>query len=77
MFKKMVGVLFAFVLGVLGMVSNAAYAVTTPPDYTTLTSSVDYSTTTAAVLLIMAGLAGVYILLAGGAMILAKIKGGK
>jgi hypothetical protein len=46
------------------------------PDFTTLTDSVDFSTAIAAILLVMAGLAGVYIVMKGGSLILSKLRGG-
>ncbi|GHU39158.1 hypothetical protein AGMMS50256_38860 [Betaproteobacteria bacterium] len=48
----------------------------TPPDFSTLTSSVDFSTAITAVLLVMAGLAGVFIVIRGGKLILSMLRGG-
>ena len=70
MLKKIKGV----VVGV------AASAVALPvlaagPDFTGLTSQIDWSTATAAILLVMGGLAGVYIVMKGGSLILSKLRG--
>ena len=54
------------------LVANAA-----APDFSTLTAAVDFSTVITAILLVMAGLAGVYIVWVGGGMILTKLKAGK
>ena len=61
-----------FLAVLASFVSGMALAV--PPNFTTLTAAVDYTTATAAILLVMAGLAGVYIVMGGGSMILAKLK---
>lgn len=53
--------------------SSAALAV--PPDFTALTSQIDMSTTSAALLLAAAALVGVYILWKGANMIMGAFKG--
>lgn len=63
------------VVAVVAVVPAFALAATTAPDFSTLTSAVDYSTAIAAILLVMAGLAGVYIVMSGGSMILQKLRG--
>lgn len=70
MLKKVKGV----VVAVAASVPVVALAAGT--DYTSLTAAVDYSTAIAAVLLVCAGLAGVYIALSGAKMILQKLRGG-
>lgn len=47
-----------------------------PPDFTTLTAAVDFSTVITAVLGIFAALASVYIVVAGGRMILTRLRAG-
>lgn len=46
-----------------------------PPDYTSLTSAIDMSTTSAALLLAASALIGVYILWKGAKMIMDAFKG--
>jgi hypothetical protein len=60
-------------LGSFG-VAGGAFA-GTAPDFTSLTTAVDYTTAVAAILLVAAGLAGVYIVMAGIKLILPMIKG--
>lgn len=64
--------LFSLWMFLMSMAARAA----TGPDFSTLTAAVDYSTAIAAILLVMAGLAGVYIVMSGGSMILRKLRGG-
>ena len=45
-------------------------ALAAPPDFTSLTAAVDFSTAIAAVLLVFAGIAGVAIMWKGGKLIL-------
>lgn len=67
--KKLVaGVAIAAVSG------SAAFAQATPPDFSTLTSAVDYSTVTAAVMTIAAGLVGVYLAMAGARLVLSMLR---
>lgn len=65
MLKKIAGV-------VVSVAPLSAFAAA--PDFTTLTAAVDWSTAIAAILLVMAGLAGVFIVSGGGSMILDKIR---
>lgn len=52
----------------LTVLPSAAFAV--PPDFTTLTAAADFSTASAAILVVLAALAGVAIVWKGGRMIL-------
>lgn len=61
-----------FISGLLG--ASGAFAV--PVDLTTVTAAVDFSTVIAAMLLVAAALAGVYIAWKGAKMILNAIRGG-
>lgn len=45
------------------------------PDFTGLTSQIDWSTAIAAILLVMGGLGGVYVVMKGGSLILSKLRG--
>lgn len=66
---------FAWLLAAfVSLLAVPAFAV--PPDYSTLTALIDYSTTITAIMTVFGGLAGVYIVVAGGRMILSKMKGG-
>lgn len=71
MLKKVKGVVVGVATGVSALPAFAA-----GPDFSTLTASVDFSTAIAAILLVMAGLAGVYIVMKGGSLILSKLRGG-
>lgn len=66
MLKKIAGV-------VLAVAPLSAFAL--PPDFTALTSQIDMSTTSAALLLAAAALVGVYILWKGANMIMGAFKG--
>jgi uncharacterized integral membrane protein len=57
------------------LASLAVNAFAAAPDFTSLTTAVDYSTAIAAILLVAAGLAGVGIVMAGIKLILPMIKG--
>jgi len=46
-------------------------------DFSSLTAAVDFGTAIAALLLVMAGLAGVYIVWTGGSLVIGKLKAGK
>lgn len=74
--KKFQKLIHKFGLGLASLLF-AGSAMALPPDFTTLTSSVDYSTAIAAILLVFAALAGVYIVMSGGSMILNKLRGGR
>jgi len=63
----------ALAAGGLTMASVSAFAVA--PDFTSLTASIDFSTAISAILLVMAALAGVYIIMKGGDLILSKLRG--
>lgn len=65
----------AFVASSLGiMLSGAASAQATPPDFTTLTGAVDFSTAITAILAVFALVAAVYVVWKGGTLILAAIR---
>lgn len=64
--------LLTLVLAAAAAVSAPVFAL--PPDFTPLTSAVDFSTVISAVLGIMAALAGVFIVMRGGSLILGKIR---
>ncbi|HSH72826.1 MAG TPA: hypothetical protein VK974_07190 [Methylophilaceae bacterium] len=69
--KFLLNVLFVF-LTLMGFVSGNAFAV--GPDFTTLTTGVDFSTIGPALLLIAVAISGVYVIWKGAKMILAAIK---
>lgn len=69
MFKKIAGVVVATVA------SASAFAL--PPDFSTMTGQIDWTTATAAVLLVAGGLAALYVVFTGSGLINSKIKGGK
>ena len=70
---KLIQMLF---LTILSLLCNIAFAAGTGPDFSGLTAQVDWTTAIAALLLVMGGLAGVYIVWTGGSLILAKLKRG-
>lgn len=62
------------------VVSTVAVGLSVPafaagPDFSGLTSQIDWTTAIAAILLVMGGLAGVYIVMKGGDLILTKLRG--
>lgn len=61
--------LFVMVTGLL-----SSLGVLAAPDYTTLTDSVDFGTTIAAVLVVFAAIAALYLVIRGGKVILASLK---
>lgn len=67
--SKMQSVAVAVVLSVLAAPSFAV-----APDLTALTAAVDFSTTITAVLGIMAALAGVYVIMKAGSLVLSRIR---
>lgn len=69
MFKKIAA-------GALSIVA-AASAFAAPPDFSTMTGQIDWTTATAAVLLVAGGLAALYVVFTGSGLINSKIKGGK
>lgn len=56
-------------------VSNVAMA--TGPDFSGMTSQIDWSTVTAAILLVAGGLSAIYVIFTGSSLINSKIRGGK
>jgi hypothetical protein len=64
-------------VGGTGLTLAAGNAMAAAPDFSSLTAAVDYSTAITAVLLVAAGLAGVYIVIAGIRLILPMLKGGR
>jgi len=56
----------------ISMIPMAAFAL--PPDFTALTGAIDLSTVGAAVLGVMASIAGIVVLVRGGQMILSALK---
>jgi len=69
---KLIQMLFFTILALLCNLASAAGG----PDFSGLTAQVDWTTAIAALLLVMGGLAGVYIVWTGGSLILAKLKRG-
>lgn len=67
--KTLIQTLIALFLMTLGLNAFAD-----PPSFTTLTAAVDFSTVISSVLTVFAALAGVYIVMKGGRMILGSIK---
>lgn len=57
----------------MSFIAPATYAL--PPDFSSLTTAIDMSTTSAALLLAAAALIGVYILWKGANMIMSAFKG--
>lgn len=66
--------LLLFIAAAMSLFGASAFAV--PVDLTTVTAAVDFSTVIAALLLVAAALAGVYIAWKGAKMILIAIRGG-
>lgn len=48
-----------------------------PPDFSGMTGQIDWTTATAAILLVAGGLAALYVVFTGSGLINSKIKGGK
>ncbi len=61
-----------FLALMLSFIVGPAFA--DPPSFTTLTAAVDFSTVISSLLTIMAALAGVFIVMRGGSLILSKIR---
>lgn len=59
----------------VGGMAAAVPAFATGPDYTSLTSAVDFTTTITAILAVMALLAGLYLVIKGGKVILGVLRG--
>lgn len=55
----------------------SAVAMAAPPDFSGMTGQIDWTTATAAVLLVAGGLAALYVVFTGSGLINSKIKGGK
>ena len=68
--KAIITMLFGLFLSLLSICSYAA-----GPDFSGLTSQIDWGTCIAAVLLVMGGLGGVYVVMTGGSLILSKLRG--
>lgn len=75
MFKK-VQSLFLVALTALGLSFASLPAMAAPPDLTSLTTAVDFSTVTTAVLAVAAALIVVYIAWKGAKMVLSAVRGG-
>jgi len=70
--RKMLNVVLLMALTAIGFLSSQAFAV--GPDFTTLTTGVDFSTIGPALLLIAVAISGVYVIWKGAKMILSAIK---
>lgn len=75
MFQKMKA-LFLVGLAALGLSFASLPAVAAPPDLTSLTTAVDFSTVTTAVLAVAAALIVVYIAWKGAKMVISAVRGG-
>lgn len=75
MFKK-VQSLFLVALTALGLSFASLPAVAAPPDLTSLTTAVDFSTVTTAILAVAAALIVVYIAWKGAKMVISAVRGG-
>lgn len=65
---------FSILIMSFAMMLFGGSAFADPPNFTTLTSAVDFSTVISSLLTIMAALAGVFIVMRGGSLILSKIR---
>lgn len=70
----MMKVLLAFLAGLVGFLGLTGGALAAPPDYSSLTTAVDFSTTIAAVMAVAALIAGLYLAIRGAKTILAFIR---
>lgn len=68
--KKLI--LAAATVPLLAVAANAQEA--TPPDFSTLTGAVDYSTVITAIMTIAAGLVSVYLAMAGARLVLSMLR---
>lgn len=75
MFKKLQALILAG-LTALGLSFASLPAVAAPPDLTSLTAAVDFSTVTTAVLAVAAALIVVYIAWKGAKMVISAVRGG-
>ncbi|WP_369326621.1 hypothetical protein AB6N01_01190 [Alcaligenes nematophilus] len=73
MLKSKFARLGAVVSGVA--LAPAAFAQSVPPDFTTLTGSIDMSTVTAAVMAVGAVMVGVYVAIKGAKIVLQMVRG--
>lgn len=73
MLKSKLAHLGAVVSGVV--LAPAAFAQATPPDFTTLTSAIDLSTVTTAVMAVGAVMVGVYVAIKGAKIVLQMVRG--
>lgn len=66
-----------FGLALAGLLSLFASfgAMAAPPDFSTLTSAVDFTTVGTAILAVFASIVGVYLLWKGGKMVLSALRG--
>lgn len=66
--------LFAIIFGaLLFLISPFAFA--TAPDFSTIITAVDFSTVISSLTSIFSSLAGVFVIMRGGALIVSKIRG--
>jgi len=75
MFKNRANAVKSMILS--GALAVPFLARATGPDFTGMTGQIDWTTAIAAVLLVMGGLAGVYVVMTGGSLILSKLRGGR
>lgn len=71
--KNLKNVFLFLVAGFAFMFNSVAHAV--PVDLTSLTAAVDFSTTTAAILLVAAAMAGVYIAWKAAKLVISALRG--
>lgn len=69
--------IFTVLLSALTLLGFSFDAFALPPDFTTLTDAVDFSTAQTAILSVFASLSVVYILIRGGSLIIERIRSGK
>lgn len=67
--------MFKKVAGVLVSVMVAGQALALPPDFTSLTTAIDLSTVSAAALVALAALMGLYLIISGGKTIVGFFRG--
>lgn len=70
---KLTSLILAFLAFVMSFFTASVFAA--GPNMDTLTAAVDFSTVSAAVLTIFAALATVYVLIMGGKLVLARLRG--
>ena len=69
--KSLFSVLLCLAFMMVSMFARAAGG----PDFSGLTGQIDWTTCIAAILLVMGGLGGVYVVMTGGNLILQKLRG--